>query len=139
MVQVQVKATAKQVRISPRKIGLVASLVRGRSVADSLVILQHTPKRGAGILREVIKSAQANAEHNHKLDAKTLEVATINVSPGTIIKRGSPVAKGSYHRINKRTSHITVVVETPEIPVPAPTVTKPAAKPAKQSAPKGKK
>ena len=62
-----VRAIAKGVRMSPRKVGVVAALVRGRTVEDALVILEHTPRRSADPVREVIKSARANAEHNHNL------------------------------------------------------------------------
>lgn len=116
----QVRATAKSLRISPRKIGLVAGLVRGRSLADSLVILEHTPKRGAGLLAGVIKSAQANAENNHKLPSKDLVLAQVLVSPGPTTKRYQPVSFGRAHPINKRSSHVTVVVEemAKEISIP---------------------
>ncbi|MBI3984228.1 50S ribosomal protein L22 [Candidatus Microgenomates bacterium] len=110
----QVKAQAKQLRIAPRKLGLVAGLVRGRSVADALVILEHTPKRGAKLLREVVKSAQANADHNHQLPTKELRIDQILVSPGGIIKRYHLASRGSVMPINKRLSNVTVLIEAPD-------------------------
>lgn len=110
----QVKAQAKQLRIAPRKLGLVAGLVRGRSVADALVILAHTPKRGARLLADVVKSAQANADHNHQLPAKGLQIDQILVSPGGIIKRVHLASRGAVMPINKRLSNVTVLLESAE-------------------------
>jgi large subunit ribosomal protein L22 len=107
---VYVKAQAKSVSMTPRKIGLVASLVRGRSVADALVILEHTPKRAALPVIKVIQSAKANAEHNHNVDTKDLQITTLDVTPGPRAKRFRPVARGSAHPYQKRTTHITVIV-----------------------------
>ena len=77
-----VKAIAKGVRMSPRKVGVVAALVRGRSVDDALVILEHTPRRSALPVQKVIASAKANAEHNHNYKANTLQITEISVTPG---------------------------------------------------------
>lgn len=107
---VYVKAQAKSVSMTPRKIGEVASLVRGRSVADALVILEHTPRRAAQPIAKVIASAKANAEHNHNVDGKDLQIARLDVSPGPRLKRFRPVARGSAHPYQKRTTHITVIV-----------------------------
>lgn len=107
---VYVKAQAKGVAMTPRKVGEVASLVRGRTVADALVILEHTPRRAAIPVTKVIKSAQANATHNHSLQAANLEIAELHVSPGPRMKRYRPVARGSAHPYQKRTTHITVIV-----------------------------
>jgi len=106
-----VKAIAKGVRMSPRKVGVVASLVRGRSVKDALVILQHTPRRSAEPVAKVISSAKANAEHNHNLKPDTLKIVEITVTPGIRLKRRRPVAKGMSHEFMRRTSHIRVVVD----------------------------
>jgi large subunit ribosomal protein L22 len=105
-----VKASAKGVRMAPRKIGLVASLVRGRTVADALTILEFTPKRAAVPVSKVIASAKANAEHNHNLKSETLQIVELNVSPGTRMKRYRPVSRGMAHPYQKRTTHISVVV-----------------------------
>jgi large subunit ribosomal protein L22 len=75
-----VRAYAESVAQTPRKISLVASLVRGRSVADALVILSHTPKRAALPVKKTIESAKANAINNHGLDGKTLEISTLSVT-----------------------------------------------------------
>ena len=106
-----VKAIAKGVRTSPRKVGVVAALVRGRTVADALVILEHTPRRAAEPVIKVINSAKANAENNHNLKPGTLKIVEISVSPGTRLKRFKPVARGSAHPFQRRTSHIRVVVD----------------------------
>lgn len=106
-----VKAIAKGVRISPRKVGVVASLVRGRTVADALVILEHTPRRAALAVKKTIQSAQANAEHNHGLKPDTLSIVSITVTPGPRLKRFRPAAHGRALPFMRRTSHITVMVD----------------------------
>ncbi len=106
-----VTAIAKGVRISPRKIGVVAALVRGRTVADALTILQHTPRQAAIPVRKVIESARANADYNHKLKPDSLQIVSISVTPGIRYKRYRPVARGSAHPFQRRTSHIHVVVD----------------------------
>lgn len=111
---VYVKAQAKNVSMSPRKIGEVASLVRGRSVADALVILEHTPRRAATPVAKVIASAKANAAHNHNVDVSNLLISTLDVSPGPRMKRFRPVARGSAHPYQKRSTHITVIVSGEE-------------------------
>lgn len=106
-------AVAKQngVRISPRKVGVVAALVRGRSVEDALTILDFTPRRAAGPLRDAVKSAAANAEHNHSYKPGTLEIIEISVTAGPRLKRWMPAARGRARRFQRKTSHIKVVVE----------------------------
>lgn len=104
-------AVSKGVRISPRKVGVVAALVRGRSVADALVILEHTPRRSAIAVKEAIKSARANAEHNHGYKPDTLIITEINVTPGPRFKRFRPAARGRALPYQKKTSHIRVVVD----------------------------
>ena len=106
-----VKAIAKGVRISPRKVSVVASLVRGRSVADALVILEHVPRRAATPIAKVIKSARANADHNHNYRPDTLQIVEISVTPGIRYKRFRPVSRGMAHPYQKRTSHIQVIVD----------------------------
>lgn len=106
-----VQAIAKGVRMSPRKVGVVAALVRGRSVADALVILAHTPRRSAEPVRKAIASAQANADHNHGLKPQTLRIVEISVTPGKRLKRFRPVARGMAHPYMRRTSHIRVIVD----------------------------
>ena len=102
------KAFLRQIRISPLKVNLVAKLVRGKSVAEALAILQFVPKRTSPVLYKVIESAAANAEHNFKQDKDKLMVKSIVVNEGTTMKRGMPVSRGRQHPILKRTSHIQV-------------------------------
>jgi large subunit ribosomal protein L22 len=112
----QVVATSKAVRQTSRKVGLVAALVRGRSVEDALIILEHTPKRAATAVRKTIASAKANAENNHHLDAKTLQIVELDVGPAASMKRYRPIARGSANPYKIRTSNIRVVVEGREMP-----------------------
>lgn len=106
-----VKAIAKSVRMSPRKVGVVAALVRGRTVEDALTILSHTPRRAAKPVIKVIESARANADHNHNYKADTLQIVSIQVSPGPRFKRFRPAAHGRALPFERRTSHIHVVVD----------------------------
>jgi large subunit ribosomal protein L22 len=123
-----VKAVAKGVSMSPRKVGEVASLVRGRSVEDALTILQHVPRRSAVPVRKVIESAKANADHNHGFKPATLNIVEITVTPGPRLKRYRPAAHGRALPFQRKTSHITVVVdgEKREVKKPA-AAKKPAA------------
>ncbi len=106
-----VYAIAKGVKISPRKTGVVASLVRGRTVSDALVILEHTPRRSASAVAKVIKSAQANAENNHNYKPDTLRITEITVTPGPRLKRYKPAAHGRALPFQKKSSHIRVLVD----------------------------
>lgn len=101
-------AVAKFVRISPRKVRHVVDVVRGKPVSDALAILQFVPNSAAQTLTKLIKSAVANAENNHRLDADTLEIMHAHVDEGPTLKRISPRAMGRAYRIMKRTSHITI-------------------------------
>ena len=107
------KATAKFVRIAPRKARLVADEVRGKSLGDAVSALQFTNKRAAGILGDVIKSAAANAEHNDDADVDSLFVREVRVDEGPTIKRYRARAMGRATQIRKRTSHITVTLGAP--------------------------
>ena len=142
-----VRAYAKNVDQPPRKVSLVASLVRGRSVADAIVILNHTPKRAVRPLLKAIESAQANAVNNHGYDGKTLVISILSVTTGTRMKRFKPASRGRALPFQKKSSNILVevtgelkpkkapakaavaaeVVETPKA-----AAKKPAAKPAKK-------
>ncbi|MGF7229317.1 MAG: 50S ribosomal protein L22 [Candidatus Saccharibacteria bacterium] len=106
-----VKAIARGVHMSPRKVGVVASLVRGRSVADALTILDNTPRRSALAVKKTILSAKANADHNHNLKPDTLNIVAITVTPGPRLKRFRPAAHGRALPFQRRTSHITVIVD----------------------------
>lgn len=106
-----VQAIAKGVRMSPRKVAVVATLVRGRTVEDALIILSHTPRRSALPVIKVIKSAQANAEHNHNLKPTGLRIIEITVNHGPRLKRYRPAAHGRALPFQRRTSHIRVIVD----------------------------
>lgn len=106
-----VKAIAKGVRMSPRKVGVVAALVRGRSVEDALTILAHTPRRSALAVKKAIASAAANAENNHNYKPGTLTITEISVTPGPRLKRFRPAAHGRALPFQRRTSHIRVLVD----------------------------
>lgn len=105
-----VNATAKYVRVSPRKAGDVASLIRGKRVSEAKAILMLSPRAAAKMVGKVLDSAVANAENNDNLDADDLYVVQAYVNEGPTIKRFRPRAMGRASRIRKRTSHITVGV-----------------------------
>lgn len=99
------------VRITPRKIGLLGDAVRGKNVNDALTYLRFSPrKRSAGLVSKVIRSAAANADQRGGVDLDSLVVRTLLVGQGPTLKRFRPRAKGSAFKINKKTSHITVVL-----------------------------
>ena len=106
-----VKAIAKGVRISPRKVAVVAALVRGRSVEDALTILEHTPRRSALAVKKVVMSAKANADHNHDYKPASLQITEISVTPGPRLKRFRPLARGRANPFQYKSSHIRVVVD----------------------------
>ena len=107
---IETKANLKMARISPQKVRLVADQVRGMDVEKALEILAFSPKKAATILKKVLESAIANAEHNDGADIDELKVSTVFVDQGPVYKRIRPRAKGRANRILKRTSHITVCV-----------------------------
>ena len=104
------KATAKMVRVSSRKVRLVLDTIRNKTVAEAFAILKFTPNGAASDVENVLKSAVANAENNFDLDQASLVVSECYANEGPTLKRFRPRAKGSASPINKRTSHITVVV-----------------------------
>ena len=106
----QVSATLKHARISPQKCRLIADQVRGMPVEKALNVLTFSPKKAAGMVRKVLESAIANAEHNEGADIDELTVAAIYVNAGRTMKRFRARAKGRGTRILKRNSHITVTV-----------------------------
>lgn len=106
-----VKAVANGVAIAPRKVAIVAALVRGRTVEEALTILEHTPRRSALAVSKVIASAKANADHNHGYKPSTLRITEISVTHGTRIKRFRPAAHGRALPFVKRSSHIRVIVD----------------------------
>ena len=106
----EAKAHLRYARISPRKVQIVADLIRGKSVPQATAILLATPKAASELLVKLLKSAAANAENNHQMDPEKLYVSQVFATPGPIIKRMMPRAQGRAYRINKRTSHITIAV-----------------------------
>jgi large subunit ribosomal protein L22 len=124
-----VQAISKGVRISPRKVGVVAGLVRGRSVADAITILEHTPRRAAGPVKQAVKSALANAEHNHNFKPDSLQIVHISVTSGPRLKRFRPAARGRALPFERKTSHIRVVVDGEKRVIKKPAAKSLAAKP----------
>ncbi|MEI7539551.1 MAG: 50S ribosomal protein L22 [Candidatus Saccharibacteria bacterium] len=117
------RAYIEGVNQAPRKVALVASLVRRRTVADALVILAHTPKRAALPVVKAIESAKANAINNYNLDAKTLIISTLSVTTGTRIKRFVPASRGRALPFEKKTSNILVELSGEVKPKKAATTT----------------
>lgn len=110
----EVKAVAKHIRISPRKVRYVADLVRGKGVEEARAILKLIPNRGGVPVLKVLNSAIANAEHNNDMNEDELFIKKIFVDEGVTWKRIKPRAMGRADRINKRNCHITVVVSEKE-------------------------
>jgi large subunit ribosomal protein L22 len=106
-----VNASLNNYRQSPRKVRLVAQLVKGKSVDQALAILNHTAKRSTGPLSTLVRSAVANAQHNFKLDKSDLMIKDIRVDAGQTLRRSMPRARGSAYPIRKRTSRITLVLD----------------------------
>ncbi len=106
----ETNAILKGVRLSAQKGRLVADLVRGKPVDQALSILTFSPKKGAVILKKVLESAIANAEHNNGADIDALKVTRIHVEQGAVLRRFTARAKGRGNRISKQTCHIFVTV-----------------------------
>lgn len=106
----EAQAHLKYARISPRKVKIVCDLIRGKDVDTAMAILMSTPKSASELMTKLLKSAVANAENNFGLEHEKLFVSETFANPGPILKRGMPRAQGRMYRINKRTSHITIVV-----------------------------
>ncbi|KAA0948617.1 50S ribosomal protein L22 [Sporosarcina sp. ANT_H38] len=106
----QAKATARTVRIASRKVRLVVDLIRGKKIGEAIAILRLTPKAASPVVEKVLKSAIANAEHNYEMNVENLYVSEVFVDEGPTMKRFRPRAQGRASAINKRTSHITLVV-----------------------------
>jgi large subunit ribosomal protein L22 len=106
----EAKAVAKQVRIAPRKVRLVVDLIRGKAVGEAVSILKLTPKKASPVVEKLLNSAIANAEHNYEMEPDNLIVSKIFVDEGVTLKRFRPRAMGRASRINKRSSHITLVL-----------------------------
>ena len=110
----EAKAVLKYARISPRKVKIVCDLIRGKDVKQARGILENTPKAASELMIKLLNSAAANAENNFGMDPDKLYVSETYATPGPILKRGMPRAQGRMYRINKRTSHITIVVAEKE-------------------------
>ena len=107
-------ARAKYLRISPRKVQIVCDVIRGKDAESAAAILAAMPHSAAEYMAKLLKSACANAENNFSMDPANLYVKAVSADPGPILKRMQPVGRGRGHRINKRTSHITLVVAEKE-------------------------
>ena len=112
----EARAKHKYIRISPRKLRIVADVVRGKNAQEALATLQFLPQKAAPIVDKAIRSAVANLfdQAEDRVDETALIVKTIMVDEGPVLKRFQPVSRGRAHPILKRQSHITVVVGTPE-------------------------
>lgn len=110
------EATAKAtfVRMAPRKIQLVLDLIRNKSAEEALAILKYTPKAACEPVLKLLKSAIANAENNHDMNVASLYIAECYVGQGPTLKRIRPRAQGRAFRINKKTSHVTLVLREKE-------------------------
>ena len=107
----------RNIRMSPRKVNLIAGLIRMRSVNEALEILKVLPKKSAGFLFKALASAASNAEHNSKKDADDLIVKSVVVNQGRTLKRGRPGYKGKTMPIKKHSSHVSILLEeTPSTP-----------------------
>ncbi|MDQ6637471.1 MAG: 50S ribosomal protein L22 [Candidatus Dormibacteraeota bacterium] len=107
----EVLARSKYIRRTARKARLAADMVRGMRVSEALAQLEYSPKHAAQDVAKAVKSAAANAEHNHNLDRADLWLKTVVVDEGPTMKRIRPVSRGMAHQYFKRTCHITAIVE----------------------------
>lgn len=107
-------AKATYIRIAPRKVQIVLDLIRNQPADKAMAILKYTPKAACEPLMKLLKSAIANAENNNNMDVNRLYVAECSVSQGPTLKRIRPRAQGRAYRINKKTSHITLVLKEME-------------------------
>lgn len=106
----EAKAHLSFLRMTPRKVGLLCTAIRGKDVKTATAILMQTSKAASEPMLKLLKSAIANAENNHSMDADKLVVTTAVADPGPILKRMMPRAQGRAYRINKRTTHVTIGV-----------------------------
>jgi large subunit ribosomal protein L22 len=107
----EARVVSRHLHIAPRKVRLVADLVRGKGVGEAIGMLQHVPKKAAPLLVKALKSAIANAENTQRVDVDQLYVKTITVDGGPTAKRFLPRAHGRATKVRKRTAHLTVVVD----------------------------
>jgi large subunit ribosomal protein L22 len=114
LAETEAKAVARNIRVSPQKLNLVAALIRGKKVAAALADLQFSRKRIAGDVKKCLESAIANAENNHDLDVDDLMVAHAYVGKALVMKRFHARARGRAGRVEKPFSHLTIVVREVE-------------------------
>ena len=106
-----VKAEGNFIRVSPRKLRLIAKSLKGLDLEKALVSLKFLKKAGSKELERVLAQAKANAINNAKLDKEKLKIKEIQIGVGPILKRGNPVSRGMWHPIKKRSSHIKIILE----------------------------
>ncbi len=111
----QATAKLKNIRISPRKARLVVDLIRGRAINDAMIQLEFCQKHAAKPVLKLLKSAIANAIHNHNMDQSTLTLKSVMVDGGATLHRFKARAMGRAFKIRKRTSHISIVIEGDEV------------------------
>lgn len=109
--EIKAYAHLRNVRISERKVKIVADLIRNKDLEEALAILRFAPKASSKLLEKLVKSAAANAENNHHMKKEKLYIAEIFANQGPILKRIRAAAKGTANRINKRTAHVTVCLK----------------------------
>ncbi len=112
-----ITASLKNYRISPRKVRLVADMIRGKNVIIAKDILTHVSKKAKSALHDLLDSAIANAFHNHQIEKEGLFVKEIRVDQGLVMKRHMPVSRGSAHPIKNRTSHVSIILDQRVEPV----------------------
>ena len=110
----EVQAISRNIRISPRKVRIVANLIRGKKAGEAISILHNTPKVASKIIEKCLRSAMANAENNNNMNIDSLYISTIFVDAGPIMKRVHPRSRGQAFGIMKRTSTLTVKVSERE-------------------------
>jgi large subunit ribosomal protein L22 len=115
----EIRAVSKSVRISPRKVRLVADAIRNLSVTEAMYVLQSVEKKAATPLTKTLKSAVANAVNNANLDIQSLVVGTVMINAGQALKRFRPSTRGRIHPYKKRSSNITIVVKSVSTPTAA--------------------
>jgi large subunit ribosomal protein L22 len=105
------KANGKNIRISPKKLRVIAEVIRGQKIEEALAFLKFAPKKGADLLYKIVYAAVKNAENNDNQKADDLYIDTLIISKGIVYKRSNPVSRGRAHRILKRTSNIKLELQ----------------------------
>ncbi|MCD5380818.1 50S ribosomal protein L22 [Candidatus Gracilibacteria bacterium] len=105
------KANGKNIRISPKKLRVVAEIIRGNTAEEALSFLKYAPKKGAGILYKILHSAVSNAENNNSQKVSDLYISSLIINKGLVYKRSNPVSRGRAHKILKRTSNIALELQ----------------------------